>query len=101
MQHIGVVRPAKDGVVGQGAAGVGDKMDVDGAANGAAGAAASDVKYSIGTSALAYRKDHMEIEHPMKDGLVENWDLMEKLWDHAFKERLRIQPEQHPYVILE
>ena len=66
-------------------------MDVDGAS--APAGAAADVKYSIGTSALAYRKDHMEIEHPMTDGLVENWDLMEKLWDHAFKDRLRVQPE--------
>jgi hypothetical protein len=60
-----------------------------------------DVRYSIGTSALTYRKDHMEIEHPMKDGLIENWDLMEKLWDHALKDRLRIQPEEHPMLLAE
>ena len=43
----------------------------------------------------------MEIEHPMKDGLIENWDLMEKLWDHALKDRLRIQPEEHPMLLAE
>ena len=97
--HVGVVRPGKDGVVGQRPAATGDSMDVDGAS--APAGAAADVKYSIGTSALAYRKDHMEIEHPMTDGLVENWDLMEKLWDHAFKDRLRVQPEEHPMLIAE
>lgn len=100
--HVGVVRPGKDGVVGQRPAAAGDKMDVDGPAGAAAGAAAGgNISYSIGTSALAYRKDHMEIENPIQDGLVENWDLMEKLWDHAFKERLRIQPEEHPMLLAE
>lgn len=95
------MRPAKDGVVGQRAAGAGDKMDVDGPASAPAGGAPGDISYSIGTSALSFRKDHMEIEHPIKDGLVENWDLMEKLWDHAFKDRLRIQPEEHPMLLAE
>lgn len=100
--HVGVVRPGKDGVVGQRASAAGDKMDVDGPASAPAGAAAGgDVRYSIGTSALHYRKDHMEIENPIQDGLVENWDLMEKLWDHAFKDRLRIQPEEHPMLLAE
>jgi actin-like protein 6A len=101
-QAVGVVRPGKDGVVGQRAAGAGEKMDVDGPSSAASGAAAGgDVRYSIGTSALEYRKDHMEIENPMQDGVVENWDLMEKLWDHAFKDRLRIQPEEHPMLLAE
>jgi actin-like protein 6A len=101
-QAVGVVRPGKDGVVGQRAASAGEKMDVDGPSSAPAGAAAGgDIRYSIGTSALEYRKDHMEIENPIQDGLVENWDLMEKLWDHAFKDRLRIQPEEHPMLLAE
>ena len=73
-QHIGVVRPGKDGVVGQRPSTAGEKMDVDGPANAPAGAAAGGtVSYSIGTSALAFRKDHMEIENPIQDGIVENW----------------------------
>ena len=73
-QHIGVVRPGKDGVVGQRPSTAGEKMDVDGPASAPAGAAAGGtVSYSIGTSALAFRKDHMEIENPIQDGIVENW----------------------------
>ncbi len=30
---------------------------------------------------------------------VKKWDLMEKLWDHAFKDRLRILPEEHPMLL--
>ena len=30
---------------------------------------------------------------------VKNWDTIEKLWDHAFKDRLRINSEEHPMLL--
>ena len=30
---------------------------------------------------------------------VKDWDTMEKLWEHAFKDRLRIVPEEHPMLL--
>jgi actin-related protein len=33
--------------------------------------------------------------HPIEHGIVTNWDDMEKIWLHAFKE-LQVAPEEHP-----
>ncbi|EKX51987.1 hypothetical protein GUITHDRAFT_102601 [Guillardia theta CCMP2712] len=105
---VGVVRSGKDGVVGKGPAAPGEKMDVDPPAAGAPAAAAAaagttagteEVKYNIGTQALSIRKDFMDIENPIQD--VKDWDLAQKLWDHAFKDRLRIVPEEHPMLLAE
>lgn len=30
---------------------------------------------------------------------MKDWDTMEKLWEHAFKDRLRIVPEEHPMLL--
>ena len=108
--HIGVCAPSKDGAVGQRASAGGDKMDVEGAPAAAPAAAAAppaasgtdgSASYAIGTNSLCYRRDGMEIDHPMEDGIVKKWDLMEKIWDHAFKDRLRINPEEHPMLVAE
>mmetsp|Transcript_54 Transcript_54/g.164 ORF Transcript_54/g.164 Transcript_54/m.164 type:complete len:447 (-) Transcript_54:244-1584(-) len=100
--HIGVCSGAKDGNVGQRAAAQGEKMDVDQPSSAPPPAAGEGgAQYAIGTNALCYRKDGMEIEHPIEDGIVKNWDLMEKLWDHGFRDRLRISPEEHPMLLAE
>ena len=66
LQFIGVVNSGKDSVLGQRPDAAGDKMDVDVAAS----SSMSEGKtYSIGTSALCFRKDGMEIENPIEDGL--------------------------------
>lgn len=35
----------------------------------------------------------------MEDGLVTNWDDMEKIWHHAFYDRLKVYPEEQPLLI--
>jgi actin-like protein 6A len=120
-QFIGVVNNSKDSVLGQRSDAAGEKMDVDVPAPAASSALSEGKTYSIGTSALCFRKDGMEIENPIEDGLgnrsfwlfrskfdrrltlmyctVKNWDTIEKLWDHAFKDRLRINSEEHPMLL--
>jgi len=98
--HIGVCNNPKDSTVGQRAAAPGDKMDVDQPAS-APPATEEGRQYAIGTNALSFRKDGLEIDNPIEDGIVKKWDLMEKLWDHAFKDRLRILPEEHPMLLAE
>jgi actin-related protein len=43
---------------------------------------------------MGYRRDHMEVVSPFgKDGLIEDWDVVEQLWDHTLhKVRLHIAP---------
>ncbi|KAM7211765.1 Actin family [Rhypophila decipiens] len=37
--------------------------------------------------------------NPMDDGLVTNWEDMEKIWHHAFYEELKVEPEEHSLLI--
>ena len=48
----------------------------------AAAGAEGGITYAVGTNALCYRRDGMEIDHPMEDGIVTKWDLMEKVLPH-------------------
>ncbi|CAM8977114.1 unnamed protein product [Rhodiola kirilowii] len=58
-------------------------------------------KLYVGTQALGYRRDNMEIISPLKDGLVADWDIVESIWDHAFRECLLIDPVEHPMLLAE
>ena len=39
------------------------------------------------------------ISSPMKQGMVTNWDDMERIWHHTFYKELRVAPEEHPVVM--
>ncbi|XVF19217.1 hypothetical protein REPUB_Repub11eG0090700 [Reevesia pubescens] len=55
----------------------------------------------IGSQALGFRRDHMEVLSPLKDGVVVDWDIVDSIWDHAFKECLLIDPKEHPMLLAE
>ena len=42
-----------------------------------------------------------EMISPMKDGVVEDWDLFEKLLDHVYKEYVREPSQDHPVLLSE
>ncbi|KAL0651566.1 hypothetical protein Bca4012_094257 [Brassica carinata] len=58
-------------------------------------------KLYVGSQALNYRRDHMEILSPIKDGIVSDWDLVDNIWDHAFRSCLMIDPKEHPMLLAE
>jgi actin-related protein len=41
------------------------------------------------------------VKHPIEWGLVTNWDLMEKIWNHTFSRCLCIEPSEHPVAMVE
>ncbi|KAL5963345.1 Actin-1, partial [Taenia solium] len=41
------------------------------------------------------------LKHPMKHGIVINWDDMEKIWHHTFYNELCVLPEEHPILLTE
>ncbi|EQB61566.1 actin [Vairimorpha apis BRL 01] len=43
----------------------------------------------------------LEIQYPIKHGIVTNWDNMEKIWHHTFYNELRVAPEEHPILLTE
>ncbi|KAH9778575.1 actin-related protein 4 [Citrus sinensis] len=76
-----------------------DQMDIDDSANaernsGSAIDSKNNVdsnkgkgkrKLYVGTQSLGFRRDHMEVLSPLKDGVVVDWDIVDSIWDHAFR----------------
>ncbi|KAI4350889.1 hypothetical protein L6164_005295 [Bauhinia variegata] len=58
-------------------------------------------KLYVGSQSLGYRRDHMEVLSPLKDGVVVDWDIVDNIWDHAFRECLLIDPKEHPMLLAE
>ena len=48
--------------------------------------------------AVANSKTH-QLSYPIRQGCVDNWNNMEKLWQRCFYDYLRVEPEEH-YVLL-
>jgi len=44
----------------------------------------------------------LALQRPMKHGIVEDWDAMEKVWEHTYKSELRVNYiDEHPLLITE
>lgn len=62
-----------------------------------------EFNYAIGNDAITLARDSKDhtLIYPMADGLVSNWDLMEKYWNHSLFHYLRCDPESHYFVLTE
>ncbi|KAI8997231.1 actin family [Pilobolus umbonatus] len=58
-------------------------------------------EYYIGDNKLNKFKSGMEIKNPMKEGIVDDWDAIEQIWNTTFSTMLRINPEDHPLLCTE
>ena len=57
-----------------------------------------DFDFYIGDTAKEHASTH-QISYPIKHGLVENWDNMERIWQRCLFEYMRCEPEEH-YILL-
>jgi actin-related protein 3 len=57
-----------------------------------------DLDFHIGDAAFANSSTH-QINYPIRHGIVDNWDNMERMWQRCMFEYLRCEPEDH-YVLL-
>jgi actin-related protein 3 len=57
-----------------------------------------DLDFYIGDDAFANTSTH-QINYPIRHGLIDNWDNMERLWARCMFQYLRCEPEEH-YVLL-
>lgn len=49
----------------------------------------------------AYQKiGVINVQYPIKHSIIKNWDTMEKIWDHVIHKTLRIDPSEHPILVL-
>lgn len=42
-------------------------------------------KLFVGSSALNFRRDHMEVESALRNGVIADWDAAEQMWEHAIR----------------
>lgn len=57
-----------------------------------------DLDFYIGDDAFANTSTH-QINYPIRHGLIDNWDNMERMWARCMFQYLRCEPEEH-YVLL-
>lgn len=50
--------------------------------------------------ALKRSRTH-NVNYPIREGLIENWDNMEKLWQRCIFKYLRCEPEDHYFLLTE
>ncbi|KRX00350.1 hypothetical protein PPERSA_10849 [Pseudocohnilembus persalinus] len=43
----------------------------------------------------------LNLSYPIDNGEIQNWDDMEKIWDHIFHHELHVNPEDHPVLLTE
>lgn len=58
-------------------------------------------KYYIDTTFLNVPRSNMEIQSYMKDGMIDNWDLFEKVLDYAYQRVIMSDSEHHPVLFSE
>ena len=88
--------PSVTGVLEQAAAI--EKMDVDRIKEGAT---SSEKKYFIDTVSLNVAKKGMEVVGYMKDGMIEDWDIFEKILDYTYSKCIKSESEFHPVLMSE
>jgi actin-related protein len=56
--------------------------------------------FYIGNEALKCQNSH-NIIYPMRSGVIENWDLMEKFWHRSIFDYMRAEPDETVFLLTE
>ncbi|XP_037068027.1 actin-like protein 6A [Pollicipes pollicipes] len=92
--------PATVGVLDEAATGA--ALDVAMEVDGAGGKdAAAHRKYYIDTNALHVPKKDVEAVSYMKDGMIDDWDLFEKVLSYTYSQCIKSDSELHPVLMSE
>jgi actin-related protein 3 len=61
-----------------------------------------DLDFFIGDEALAAANGPgYGINYPIRHGQIENWDHMERFWSNSIFKYLRVEPEDHYFLLTE
>jgi actin-related protein 3 len=58
-----------------------------------------DLDFSIGHE--AYKRPNANVSHPLVHGIVQDWDKMERVWQHCMYKYLRVEPSEHGFLLTE
>ena len=61
---------------------------------------AEDKNCYIGEDAIA-KKGVLTLKYPLKNGIVKDWEDMERIWKHCYFDQLKTDPELHPVLLTE
>uniref|UniRef100_A0A0K0DKH8 Actin-related protein 3 n=1 Tax=Angiostrongylus cantonensis TaxID=6313 RepID=A0A0K0DKH8_ANGCA len=82
-----------------------DKMSSSNAAalrwNTSTGGRIDDLDFFIGDEALSPGAANYSAKYPIRHGIVEDWDLMERFWEQCIFKYLRAEPEDHFFLLTE
>ena len=55
----------------------------------------------IGNEVYSYTdyREMLSLTYPVQNGLITNWDAMEKFWHYTFHTEMGIVPEEHPVLL--
>ncbi|WFD01243.1 Arp2/3 complex subunit, actin nucleation center [Malassezia yamatoensis] len=59
-----------------------------------------DLDFYIGDDAFAHSKTY-QIDYPIRHGIVENWDQMERFWEQCIFKYMRAEPEDNYFMLTE
>ena len=77
-------------------------MDAESAENGIRDKVeAKKLKYLPDVMSVKAPKADMNVQPFLKDGLIEDWDLFERVLDYTFDKHLRCDPSRHPILFTE
>lgn len=43
----------------------------------------------------------LEVNYPMENGIVRNWEDMKSVWDYTFNDKLQVDPKQCKVMLTE
>jgi len=58
-----------------------------------------DLDFYIGDEALANSKTY-GVHYPIRHGMIDNWDHMERYWEQSIFKYLRAEPEDHYFLLV-
>ncbi|XP_030849315.1 actin-like protein 6B [Strongylocentrotus purpuratus] len=78
-----------------------ESMDIDGQTQPIIKDGAIKKRYVVDTPYLTFVREGMELGTPLKDGMVEDWDMFQSVLDHAYKKYIKSDPSLHPVLMSE
>lgn len=61
-----------------------------------------DLDYFIGDDATEAAKGPLYgLNYPIRHGQIDNWDQMERYWSNSIFKYLRVEPEDHHFLLTE
>ena len=58
-------------------------------------------KYHVDTVGLHFPKKGMEVSTYIKDGMIEDWDMLEQILDYSYAKIIKSESEYHPVLFSE